>query len=280
MKELIKKFLNYIIKLIVNLFNTFNIGRYILDKINSNIYKVSIPVKNEKVNLKFYSPNRLNYFRINTFFSKEPETLGWIDQFESDSVFFDVGANIGLYSCYAAKKKNCKVFSFEPSVFNLDLLAKNIHLNSLSKKIVIVPNPLTNINKISEFNMSTIEAGGALSTFGETYTHDGTEIEKSFNYNVPGTTLDETISFFKLPQPKYLKIDVDGIEHLILSGSMKVLQSTKSILIEINENFLENKEKCVEHLKKSGLKFLNKTSLDYSNKGNYEGCYNQIWIRD
>jgi len=27
-------------------------------------------------------------------------------------------------------------------------------------------------------------------------------------------------------------------------------------------------------------KILIKTSLDYNNKGNYEGCYNQIWIRD
>ncbi len=280
MKELIKKFLNYIIKLIVNLFNTFNIGRYILDKINSNIYKVSIPVKNEKVNLKFYSPNRLNYFRINTFFSKEPETLGWIDQFESDSVFFDVGANIGLYSCYAAKKKNCKVFSFEPSVFNLDLLAKNIHLNSLSKKIVIVPNPLTNINKISEFNMSTIEAGGALSTFGETYTHDGTEIEKSFNYNVPGTTLDETISFFKLPQPKYLKIDVDGIEHLIIEGADQTLNSVQSILVEVNDKFKLQNDKINKKLTEKGFEMREKKQSELLSKTEQvKDVFNQIWYK-
>ena len=32
----------------------------------------------------------------------------------------DVGANIGLYSIYAAKTKNCNVFSFEPSFLNLE----------------------------------------------------------------------------------------------------------------------------------------------------------------
>ena len=251
-----------------------------MDKINSNIYKVSIPVKNEKVNLKFYSPNRLNYFRINTFFSKEPETLGWIDQFESDSVFFDVGANIGLYSCYAAKKKNCKVFSFEPSVFNLDLLAKNIHLNSLSKKIVIVPNPLTNINKISEFNMSTIEAGGALSTFGETYTHDGTEIEKSFNYNVPGTTLDETISFFKLPQPKYLKIDVDGIEHLIIEGADQTLNSVQSILVEVNDKFKLQNDKINKKLTEKGFEMREKKQSELLSKTEQvKDVFNQIWYK-
>ena len=280
MKQLIKEILNYLIKLIVNLFNTFNIGRYILDKINSNIYKISIPVKNEKVNLKFYSPNRLNYFRINTFFSKEPETLGWIDQFESDSVFFDVGANIGLYSCYAAKKKNCQVFSFEPSVFNLDLLAKNIHLNSLSKKVVIVPNPLTNINKISEFNMSTIEAGGALSTFGETYTHDGTEIKKSFNYNVPGTTLDETISFFKLPQPKYLKIDVDGIEHLIIEGADQTLNSVQSILVEVNDKFKLQNDRINKKLAEKGFEMREKKQSELLSKTEQvKDVFNQIWYK-
>ena len=35
---------------------------------------------------------------------KEPETNKWIDTFmKEDDVFYDVGANIGIYSLYAAK---------------------------------------------------------------------------------------------------------------------------------------------------------------------------------
>ena len=33
--------------------------------------------------------------RINT---KEPETINWINGFEKGSIFFDVGANIGIYT--------------------------------------------------------------------------------------------------------------------------------------------------------------------------------------
>jgi len=51
--------------------------------------------------------------------AKEPDTLMWIDKIPEHSVFWDVGANVGLYSCYAAKARNCIVFAFEPSVFNL-----------------------------------------------------------------------------------------------------------------------------------------------------------------
>ena len=39
------------------------------------------------------------------FFSKEPETLEWIDNFSKDSsIFWDIGANIGLYSIYNSIK--------------------------------------------------------------------------------------------------------------------------------------------------------------------------------
>src|SRR5258705_7414799 len=34
----------------------------------------------------------------------EPEILDWIDGFEPDSVFFDLGASTGLFSIYAAVK--------------------------------------------------------------------------------------------------------------------------------------------------------------------------------
>ena len=44
----------------------------------------------------FSVPNELNYFRVNTFSSKEPETLDWIDTLKPGTVLWDIGANIGL----------------------------------------------------------------------------------------------------------------------------------------------------------------------------------------
>ena len=50
--------------------------------INNDSYK-SIKILNN--NISFFTPNKITEWRINTFFQKEPETLEWIDSFESKS---------------------------------------------------------------------------------------------------------------------------------------------------------------------------------------------------
>ena len=84
--------------------------------------------------INFFVPNHLIDFRINTYFTKEPETLAWIDSFNSSEkiIFWDIGANIGLYSIYnAIKNKNSQTISFEPSSSNLRVLSRNISINKL-----------------------------------------------------------------------------------------------------------------------------------------------------
>ena len=119
-----------------------------------NIKKIHL--RNDSILL--YEVNSLTRYRNDTFFSKEPETLEWIDKFPKESIFWDVGANIGLYSIYASKTKNSRVTAIEPSVFNLELLAKNIYLNSLNNRINILPFGLSQRSLITNFhNTSTIQ---------------------------------------------------------------------------------------------------------------------------
>ena len=66
------------------------------------------------VKLKLFTPNWVCRFRANTFSTKEPETLEWLDESESDGVFFDIGANVGLYSLYYGATKKGNVYAFEP----------------------------------------------------------------------------------------------------------------------------------------------------------------------
>ena len=94
-----------------------------------------IKISYKNINFQLVNPTNLINYRIKTFHSKEPETLDWIDKFDNNSIFWDIGANIGLYSCYASLKKDCNVFSFEPSVFNLEILSRNIFINNLEKKL-------------------------------------------------------------------------------------------------------------------------------------------------
>ena len=69
-------------------------------------------------------------------------------------------------------------------------------------------------------------------------------------YSLFGTTINYLIKNSILQTPDYIKIDVDGIEHLILEGGSQYLEDKKikSLLIEVNEVILPNIDilkKCI-----------------------------------
>jgi len=227
-------------------------------------------IKHRGIGMLFYTPNFLTKYRIESFSTKEPETLAWIDSFEKKSIFWDIGANIGIYSIYAAKK-DVNVFSFEPSVFNLELLAKNISINSLDSNVSIIPIALSNKTEINSFQLTNISWGGALSTFGKDFDQYGEKIQTCFKYKYLGISGDDIVKVFNMPLPNYIKIDVDGIEHLILNGLLNTLDSVSEILIEINEDFEEQKTTTEKILSNLGFIFIDKFYLGS------ERHFNQLW---
>ena len=279
MKKIIKILIEIFLKFVVYILVKINLGRYILDELNKNIIKKKEIIIYKDLKLIFYVPNRLSHYRINTFHTKEPETLEWIDKFKKKTTFWDIGANIGLYSCYAAKKNLCKVYAFEPSIFNLEWLGRNIFLNNLVEKIVVIPIPLTEIISQNTLNFSSTEWSGALTTFGQSYGHDGKDLKKVFEFSTVSMSMNDLKNLLKISQPDYIKIDVDGIEHLILQGGEKVLLNTKELLIEVNERFEQQKNKCVKYLKESGFTLKEKKRSDLFKDTDFSSSYNQIWIK-
>jgi len=128
-----------------------HLGYYWLDsqaEKNRNLAQTVTHTLNDGSELKlfFYTPNWVCRFRAESFSTKEPETLEWIDKYGGNGSLFDIGANVGLYSIYYAATKKSNVYAFEPSVFNLALLTKNIFSNDLQGYIKIISNPLTENN--------------------------------------------------------------------------------------------------------------------------------------
>lgn len=280
MKKLFKQVAKFFAKIIVGLSVKFNSGRYFLDKINNFIFQNKKTVKHNDIKLMFYVPNRLNFFRVDTFSTKEPETLKWIDTFKKDSVFWDIGANVGLYSCYAAKKINCQVFAFEPSVFNLELLAKNIELNLLSEKITLIPISLYESSGVQSFNMTTNERGGAFSSFGEITDEEGNPLKSIFSYKTVGLSIDEAIKNLGLKVPNYIKMDVDGIEHIILRGANSTIKGVESIIIEVNDNYKKQSTEIEEYLNEAGFVLKEKKHSELVEKSSkFSSFYNQLWVR-
>jgi FkbM family methyltransferase len=257
----------------------FALGRHSLDRVLSAALSRTRAVRHGGVELVFAVPNNLADFRATTFATKEPETLAWIDGIPERSTLWDIGANVGLYSCYAAKARACRVLAFEPSVFNLELLARNIFLNGLTDKVTIIPLPLTSALGISKLNMSSTQWGGALSTFGQEYGHDGRSLAKIFEVPMIGLSMTDAVELLRIPQPGYVKMDVDGIEHLILQGGRSILQRVEGVLVEINDEFSEHAQTATRYLNEAGLTLQSKEHSALVAAGSFRGTFNQIWSR-
>ena len=230
----------------------------------------------KKVKLKtgkeliFFSPNFLIDILIKDFYSKEPETLQWIDNFNKKEklIFWDIGSNIGLYSIYAAVNfENIEVISFEPSTSNLRILSRNISINNLENKIKIFQLPLGVLkNKFLNFNERKFNEGESHNSLDKNIDFEGKNIKPSNKYKIFSTNIDQIIEDKILEVPDYIKIDVDGIEHLILKGGLSVLKNQKilEIQIEINENYTEQFTTVLEIMKQCNFKFKEKKRNDLS----------------
>lgn len=282
MKLSLKNSIKGTIEFIVNISNKTRVGQYIHERIVNISMDQTINVNHKGCILKFVAPNSLCYWRAKTFSTKEPETLEWIDSIPKNSVLWDVGANIGLYSVYAAKKRNCRVWAFEPSVFNLELLARNIFANGLTEKVCIVPVALSDRLEFSKMHLTSTALGGALSTFGQDFGWDGKAIRQVFEFQTIGLSMEDAMQKLAIPKPDYIKMDVDGLEHFILKGGPAVLLSIKGILIEVNDDFNEQAEQCLKLLVEAGLVLKEKRHSEIS-AGSvdscFQNCYNQIWTR-
>ena len=255
------------------------IGSFVNEIIINDVMSRVKEVSHDGLILKFSVPNALNRYRVESFSTKEPETLEWIDRFPDDAVLWDIGANVGLYTIYAAKK-GLRVYSFEPSVFNLELLARNIFLNKVVDQVTIIPLTLSGQLVESSFKMTTTDWGGALSTFEKSFGHDGETIKKVFEFRTLGISMIDAVEHLKIRQPDYIKMDVDGIEHIILAGGLSVLKSVKSILIEINDNFDAQAKEAKSILEEADFSLKEKRHADFFDhvETAEKHTYNQIWL--
>src|SRR5262249_26040382 len=117
--------------------------------------------------LHFMTPTPLLQARAESMLTKEPDTIQWINSFESSDVFWDVGANVGVFSLYAARRHGMHVLAFEPSADNYMVLCKNVEMNLLEGCIVPYCIALAGSTELGVLNSPSRELGAALHQFGE-----------------------------------------------------------------------------------------------------------------
>ena len=286
MKNILKIFIKFPLNIFIgylkllNLFNkrSYNlINESLIEYSQNKIKKITISEKKIFIHI----PNQLCEFRADTLLSKEPETISWLNKYGKNSVLYDIGANIGLYSIYHSTFNRSFSYAFEPSVFNLIQLTKNININKCNDLISVITNPLSNYSSISKFNYSSSIEGGALAAFGVDHNYEGQKFTSQLSLSKLGFTIDELIeNKYLIKKPNLIKIDVDGIEHLILEGCHKTLKNNdcRTVLVEINDSFELQKYTCEKILTDCNFKLMQKEQSIYTEKNNgFEKTYNQIW---
>jgi len=181
------------------------------------------------VDLTLLVPDRASVYWPRHGFDSEPNTLSWIDGFGAGDVFYDIGANIGAYTLYAAKARSVPVVALEPNPFSYRVLVHNLHLNGVTDRVLplcLAAGAETGATVLSVNGTDAGSVGHAIATGRP----DGTGI----GLQALAFRLDDLAAIAGLPAPTQVKIDVDGIEAAILEGAKSLLSGpgVKSVLIE------------------------------------------------
>lgn len=145
-----------------------------------------------------------------------------IEELKDGDVFYDVGANTGLYSCIVANScDQCRVVAFEPYPPNITKLIKNVKLNGLEHISIV------------ETALSDTSGTTPISTPEEPTPGHGTSsiTDELSDMSVPTARGDELITKRQMPPPNIVKIDVEGAEPLVVDGLATALSEDRCRLV-------------------------------------------------
>lgn len=132
-------------------------------------------------------------------------------------VFFDIGANLGLFALTAAKRvgPTGRVYAFEPSAREARLLQHNVDQNGFTN-VTIVRGALSDHEGEARFAVAT---DGGTNSLAKT-THPEQVIQTW--ETVPLTTLDAFVTKHAIERVHMMKIDVEGGECDVLRGGARL----------------------------------------------------------
>lgn len=244
-----------------------------------NINKLLLPILPAKIKLppsgtiKMLNPNskpfkmrtnQTNYLTQLIFWNGGYKNFEYtpifLDIIKDMDTFFDIGANIGLYSLIAANENpKIKVVGFEPAVGPLYYFTQNVEINGF-KNIRIEPIALSHKNgEIEFFEMKNPKYKYLkFNLSGENNAKQKFDKNETVVRKVPTTTLDEFVKINAYKNIDLIKMDTEGTENLILESSSQVIESMKPIII--CETLFQAIEPELERIMKShGYEFYNHT---------------------
>jgi FkbM family methyltransferase len=180
--------------------------------------------------LSFVSIGKGPAARAGSMLTKQPSTIEWIDRFRPDSVFWDIGANVGVYSLYAARRGDVQVVAFEPAAVNYFVLSANCEINGLDDRVSCLQVGLGRVKSVARLEVSQLDPGQSFSFKGKrARPYPGRQSALMLS-------IDQLVDEFGLTPPNYIKLDVPGVTEQILTGGARVLRSpaVRELHVECN----------------------------------------------
>jgi FkbM family methyltransferase len=147
---------------------------------------------------------------------------------KKDMVAIDIGANLGEYTLFMAKRlTNGKVFSFEPMHKMIKQLEENIALNGF-KNIQVCPYGLAERNHQAQVHeLDDPHEGLGTLYIGDRKSKEATTVELC--------TLDSVFRSLKVNRLDFIKMDIEGSELRALHGGRDTITKFRPyVLVEIN----------------------------------------------
>jgi FkbM family methyltransferase len=166
---------------------------------------------------------REKYFWLGTH---EPLVQEWLSTYVKPGwVVYDVGAHIGFFTLLLSRLvgESGKVFAFEPDPANAKRLQENASLNGAAN-VYVVPEAVSGDEGTVHF-----QANRETMSHVVTGTYGG-ETQEAGIIEVSATTLDAFVEGDHKP-PQLIKIDVEGHEDAVLSGSLRVLKAHRPLIL-------------------------------------------------
>jgi len=206
--------------------------------------------------LTYSVPNNKCAVRVQTLLSKEPSTIEWLDSLPLGATLLDVGANVGMYTIYAAVLRRARVYAFEPEAQNYATLCRNIVLNNVQLTVLAWCAALSDVEAFDRLYLRKLAAGSSLHSFGDARDPYLRESTFPFIQGCFSTTIDKLIAMGAIEIPTYIKVDVDGFEHKVMRGAAELLRNPllKSLSIEINPALKEH-QWIIGHMGECGFRY-------------------------
>jgi len=210
--------------------------------------------------IRFLADTNILKMRAQTLLTKEPDTIAWLDNFDPGEVFWDIGANVGVYSLYAARAgKASRILAFEPSPWNFATLVRSAELNGWNDRIAPYCLAISDQTKLDTLHMKNALFGSAQCSFGAPVNQWGGELDVALEQAAIGFSIDAFIVTFDPPFPNRIKVDVDGLDGAVARGMARTVRDerVRSVLIEIDQARTGELEEVTEIMRAGGLELTN-----------------------